>query len=132
MSKYSDAIRTIGWYSDNSGLGKGGEILYAYWNGVTWSARAHATWSAEDAGRQALVPSINPPTDPKPVGTHSFRLPQGPYADILNNMRELLLAIDARVRALEDRPDVSRQINAVLESVEEIRSGLFAAAGGNQ
>ena len=132
MSTHIDPIRTIGWYSDNGGDGRSGERLYTYWNGVTWSARAHESWSADDDGRQALVPSFVAPSNPMPVGRHEYALPQGPCADVLNSMRESLLAMDARVRALENRPDVSRQINAVMESVEEIRSGLFAAAGGNQ
>jgi hypothetical protein len=126
------SIRTIGWYSDNSGVGKGGERLYTYWNGFTWSARAHSSWSSEDAGRQALVPSTHAPVNPKPVGHHEYALPRSLYSDILNSMREILISIDARVLLLEVRPDVSRQIESVLSDIRDIRSGLFAAAGGEQ
>ena len=131
MSTHIDPIRTIGWYSDNGGDGRSGERLYTYWNGFTWSARAHDSWCADDAGRQALVPSFIAPSNPMPVGRHEYTLPQGPYADVLNSMRESLLAIDARVRALENRPDVARQINKMQDIVYSIRSGLSAAAAAS-
>jgi hypothetical protein len=53
---------SAGWYRDHAGTG-----VYTFWNGVFWSARAHESWTAEQAAAQASIPSTVQPVDPQLV-----------------------------------------------------------------
>ena len=131
MTKLKNLNLTVGWYRDNAGNNCGrGSHVYAYWNGYAWSARAHESWSAEEAGKQGMTLSSHEPINPEPVGRHDRHISYHPQAELIIMLIESFLDLDTRVLALETK-DPTRQINKMQDIIGSIRSGLGAAAAAS-